>query len=169
MSHVCGPLCTGTRRDAADRAALLRSRAGPGAAAAEAEAPEEERSGLHSDVEVQIENMLSGGCGGGLGAGWMRGAAWVRGRAGRARAEVGDGGLGWGNGYHRSRRRHRAHVHAQHAFALSLSLCSPAAGQSHASLVSMEGDVERALAGGLGDPEYWEAVLKRLQVCHTEA
>lgn len=90
-----------TKRDAADRAALLRSRAGPGAAAAEAEGGEEERSGLHSDVEVQIENMLSG--------------------------------------------------------------------QSHASLVSMEGDVERALAGGLGDPEYWEAVLKRLQVHKAKA
>ncbi|GIL76926.1 hypothetical protein Vretimale_8609 [Volvox reticuliferus] len=42
-------------------------------------------------------------------------------------------------------------------------------GQTHSSLVAMEADVERALKGGLGDPEYWEAVLKRLQVHKAKA
>ncbi|PNW78408.1 hypothetical protein CHLRE_09g398650v5 [Chlamydomonas reinhardtii] len=109
------------KRDAADRAALRQGQGGAGgsgrgggggsgrgggggAAASAAAAAEEEaagRSSLHSDVEVQIENMLSG--------------------------------------------------------------------QTYPALVAMEGDVERALSGGLGDPEYWEAVLKRLQVHKAKA
>jgi hypothetical protein len=45
----------------------------------------------------------------------------------------------------------------------------PSPGLTHAALVRMEGDVERALGGGLGDPEYWDAVLKRLQVREKRA
>ncbi|GFR50783.1 hypothetical protein Agub_g13048 [Astrephomene gubernaculifera] len=43
------------------------------------------------------------------------------------------------------------------------------AGQTHSALLAMEGDVEAALRGGLGDPEYWEAVGRRLQVHKAKA
>ncbi|KAG2491815.1 hypothetical protein HYH03_009975 [Edaphochlamys debaryana] len=95
-------LAAAQERDAADRAALRRGGdAGPGGADGSGAGPTSARPSLHSDVEVQIENMLSG--------------------------------------------------------------------QTHSALVAMEADVQRALQGGLGDPEYWEAVLKRLQVHKAKA
>ncbi|KAI8474931.1 MAG: cactus-binding C-terminus of cactin protein-domain-containing protein [Monoraphidium minutum] len=38
------------------------------------------------------------------------------------------------------------------------------AGQTHAELRRMEGDINGSLAAGEGDPDYWEAVLERLQI-----
>lgn len=42
-------------------------------------------------------------------------------------------------------------------------------GQTLSSLSAMQRDVEAALSGGLGDPQYWEAVLQRLQVQRAKA
>lgn len=38
------------------------------------------------------------------------------------------------------------------------------AGQTHGELRRMEADINGSLAAGEGDPDYWEAVLERLQV-----
>jgi hypothetical protein len=38
------------------------------------------------------------------------------------------------------------------------------AGQTHAQLRRMEANINGSLAAGEGDPDYWEAVLERLQV-----
>ncbi len=38
------------------------------------------------------------------------------------------------------------------------------AGQTHGELRGMEREINASLAAGEGDPDYWEAVLERLQV-----
>eukprot|EP00879_Flechtneria_rotunda_P021926 GHRR01023122.1.p1 GENE.GHRR01023122.1~~GHRR01023122.1.p1 ORF type:complete len:128 (+),score=40.13 GHRR01023122.1:136-519(+) len=43
------------------------------------------------------------------------------------------------------------------------------AGQAYGQLVSMECDINRQLAAGQGDPEYWEAVLPRLGIHAAKA
>ncbi|KAF6257507.1 cactus-binding C-terminus of cactin protein-domain-containing protein [Scenedesmus sp. NREL 46B-D3] len=42
-------------------------------------------------------------------------------------------------------------------------------GQTHNQLMSMEKDIQRQLAAGEGDPEYWEAVLPRLKIHAAKA
>lgn len=43
------------------------------------------------------------------------------------------------------------------------------AGQSYKQLSLMESDIQRKLAQGEGDPEYWEAVLPRLKIYAAKA
>ncbi|WIA29550.1 hypothetical protein OEZ86_012045 [Tetradesmus obliquus] len=42
-------------------------------------------------------------------------------------------------------------------------------GQTYSQLMSMEKDIQRQLAAGEGDPEYWEAVLPRLKIHAAKA
>eukprot|EP00878_Enallax_costatus_P024071 GHUV01025659.1.p1 GENE.GHUV01025659.1~~GHUV01025659.1.p1 ORF type:complete len:639 (+),score=216.86 GHUV01025659.1:228-2144(+) len=42
-------------------------------------------------------------------------------------------------------------------------------GQTYSQLTSMEADIQRQLAAGEGDPEYWEAVLPRLRIHAAKA
>ncbi|PNH11255.1 Cactin [Tetrabaena socialis] len=85
----------------------------------------------------------------------------------RRGGEAGPGGAGGGGGGGGAPEdgAARGSLHSD----VEVQIENMLSGQTHGSLVGMEADVERALQGGLGDPEYWEAVLKRLQVHKAKA
>jgi hypothetical protein len=156
-------LAEARKRDAIDRAHITKGAAAAAALAAAAEG--EQTAGLHSDVEADIHNMLSGGWVGGI-------------------SRVVQGVLLLCTAYQLVACM--PNLHTARLSALWIPICADLhvssslferkgesmvtvfltllAGQSYGELNTLETNVQASLASGEGDPEYWTAVLQRLQI-----